>query len=431
MSIPLPFFSDASLEYGNHNPKEIISAAKSNGYSRTVIIDDSTMSAAIKYLDGSSSLGVGAIVGATVPVSCPEVEHLKWLKKNKSRCAKLKEISPNLIDYTILEKLNCITDILFGTIGRDDPLSSTPKKLRTSLNKLIHSGFICNHDTFFGTRLSSINEAFIKGNGIFNVIYEVICFIFDKKVAENLCDEKNLKIVTLTLQKLDFSYSLNRLTFVAKDLTGYYNLLSLVSRKAEIKSNNIKNNECEVEAISLSDIDKYRGGLIVIDTMTPRSFADDVCLFEDNKDDQCIKDVLNQIDYFGVSSFHSKEKIDYLKQSDIKAVPFPVSKLIQESDYDNYCIKVAIHRGESVFGRGFEAPERGGFINKHDDEIDSIKAFELDNLDIDFWDSIDNTEVKLGDVFLPSYDMPVIEIIKYGLTEHNVEFSFDDDDTEN
>lgn len=418
VSFPLPYLSDASLERGNNIPKEMLNAAKEFGYKRAALVDYKSMSAAVKHIDGARSLGLGAIGGATLPFSNVDLEVMQWEFSNRKEIKLITQEAPHLNTYSHLLKLRDVSKTLFGTLTDEDRFEQTPKKFRTAIDNLVASGVVSNDQPLAQGKVLTLNEAAIKQEGVTNIFFELITLLFPECIYREICETDKLVKIVKVVQSLDFSRTVNHLVFVSSSEKGYKNLMSLVSRLAEIESDNIINQKTTPIGVTFDDINKYREGIVVIDSLDDSTLAGDASFIDSNSKKTAIKEYFSTLDCLGVNSFTTKDNLSFANKSEIKKIPFPVAHYINKSDFFSYCTKVAIHKGECVFDREFVTPKQDGYIRHHDEEVKYLEELELDGFDINYWDSIEDVQVALGEVFLPNYDMPVVEVINYALKKN-------------
>ncbi len=411
MNLPLSIFSDASLELGNNNAKDMISAAKEAGYGRAALVDVDSMSAAVRFIGAAKKNEIGTVIGATLTVYSPGREELCWRHENKLVIKQLSQLLGIAEDHSFFCE-NSVKHLLNITSGslKNSLLETTVGKVRNAVKSM--------NEKFPEIDISSVPDVKKGNEGL--VLSKLLEVVLGEAFLIVETQDKWTDLVSV-LEHFTFGVPMGKLTFLAKTMTGYKNLMSLASMKAKRKHDNIKNKTCVKEAIHLDDISLYGDDVVVVDPMIKESLLGFIA--SEVKDPKERKAMFSQacditstmIDVLGVPYNANQSLLELLDQSDKKRIAFPTANYAKEEEYASYCVKVAVHRNERVNGVTFVPPEKSTFIHPFKDVHDYYKN-NADDIKIDatFWDNtIADTDVPLGEVHMPNYDMPVKEVVEH------------------
>jgi DNA-directed DNA polymerase III PolC len=428
MSIPISFFSDASLSMGNDIPSRMVEVAKKQGFKRTAIIDKDSMSSLIKYLDASKGLDVGNIVGVTLSVNIPKRDDLCWRIREESSLKTFSkalgvELLSSDFSYEIFHALKTTYSAFLTSLS--DP---TPGKIRNAIKK-VASDNILSEIYVDGNSAEDLSDSHIKQIGAGEVLRQILSQIMPegRNIWEN---EGSWSCLVATVKELNYDLPLSSLVFLASSSEGYKNLLSLASIKAKCKHDEINHEKSGPHALTIGDIKEYNEGVLVIDPLAPYSTLGGVS--EQIKDteikqkaiDISVSSLTGIVDYLGIPYLAKNSLIEIAKNVNLPLVPMPTAHYAEEEDYAAFCVKVAVHNGQIVTDFTSTKPEPEKSIPQQDLVLHYFKSLkeELDALQLEFWDSkVKDTAVTLGEVFLPSYDMPVEDVIIHAYSLENQE----------
>jgi DNA polymerase III alpha subunit len=407
MQIPLGIFSDASMSLGNDLPKTMVSAAKKQGYSRVALVDFDAMSAVVKFADSASKESLGAIVGATLSVSSPERDEAVWLLKNKILLARIESASGCLLSsYQAVSALKS-RFVAFHTVIT----KPTPLKVKNAIDLAVSNGWLSDSNT-----LASANSKSITSRGEITVLKHLLREVLppdNEKIIDNPhCWNK----IGSVLKKADVELPMGTLTFISKDEVGYKNLLSLASIKAQRKHKMIQDGSTQPLAINLQDIAKYKEGLFVFDDFSDRSLLGALAYY-DQLSAFLVRNeaALVCLDAVGIPYQLSDEMIARAESVGRMLIPYPSARYAEACDYEAYCVKVAVHNDQRVSDFTFEGPEEKTFIHPYKEVVEYYHSHP--SIERNFWEkTIPNTPLSLGEVHLPSYDMPVKDVIEYAFS---------------
>ena len=401
MNIPLSVYSDGSLELGNDTPSVLAKSAKKNGYSRIALIDNDSTSHLVSFLKATKEQSLSPIVGVTLTVQCEVYAQFYFLEKNKEIINSFKDkfgVSDVPSEFTAknIERSLSIMKVFNSSFS-----AVTIKKLSNAVDKVA--------DELTEEQLSEFKEINTKGN-------EKAAFEFALSSALSSCAPKNLiSLDDFTwyrsfIARFHLDYTEGKLVVVAKDSSGYRNVLRLTSLKAMKKRDNVKNGNKSSLGLTIDEIESDKEGVLVLDPMTEHSLMGSL-----NDADAVFDKWSRVIDVLGVGI--NSKKIDFIKEKGVKAIPFPVAHYADENDYESYCVKVAVHRGDVVGSLFFAPPKKDTFVRTYESAISYYESLDISQFDLNFWErEIKETEVPLGEVHLPNYDMPVKEVIEHGFS---------------
>lgn len=391
MPIPAFFYSDASFERGNDTPSEFVPAIKSNGYEQACLIDHNTTTSTIRFLDSAKSSDVGAIVGMTACVSCPERDHALWGLRNRANCLRLLE--------------------MIGVTGD----AATHNALLT------YDGLKRVDNAFTDNSLSSVA-------GKTRFVAE--CAEVIGASAERILDSEILQPFKKLLKHIDKALPHGELTFVAATETGYKNILTLNSGLGKHKSESIKQNADIPLALTIDDVERHMKDVFIVDGLDQNSYSAPFI-----EEGELLKSFAfySLIGVYGLPLNASEKTSKFVASQAGKVIaPFPQFRYAHAQDYDAFCVKVAVQRKENVNSFLFDKPDKSSLLVSHDIVSDYYKSkinALPDHYDFGFWDSVGNTPVTLGEIHLPNYDMPIQQVVQFAFDVEDKEApKFDSDD---
>lgn len=397
MNIPLSVFTDASFAKGNDLPKHMVSAAKKQGYTRVAIVDDNSMSAAVRFLDACKSNSVGGVVGVTLSVNTPIRDHMLWEEKNRNVRSKIAEdlgvpLDHSAVSYASLKKMLSMLRPFKTSLE-----APTVLKLNAALDSLKDEG----------SELSIPEDALTKGKE-----HTALRMVADQIL--NGLQSRSLKSLLDLLLQCDFELCHGKLMFFCGSLAGYKNILSLASLRAKNKQKNIQNGRSDSLALSLSDIVRFGEGVVVIDPMMEDSTLG-ACVSEQRMFGAALQEIAPYIKALGIPYTPDLSWLPMIAEWGVKCIPLPTASFANEDDYEAYCVKVAVHNDALIQDFRFKRPDRNGHVHSHEQIVSYYTDLsERLPIDLHFWDAqLPNTNVSLGEVHLPNYEMPVKEVIEH------------------
>lgn len=398
MQSPLFIYTDASFEVANDTAPVMAERAKEAGFDRVGIIDVNSASSVVRFVRKCSELDIGALVGATLEVSIPSRDKMLWSLKNQRAVKQFYqhiEVTPPspLCTYDEIEQL--VAAISSGQ-------RSKAKNKHDILNDKIA-------DVLSKRNLGDIH--------------------FKKMNADEL------KSAAIEAKYIDLKISHGTVTVVAESAEGYKSVLRLISIRSLNKQHNIKQGASEKPlALTWQDFEEEAKEVLLVDSLSDKSVLG---AFSGLKgvDERVIAELssISHIKNIGLDYPLTKSQSDWVERlaenlADKKFIPLPTAQFAIKENYSSYKIKVAVHRGVSVNDMNFIPPNRKKYIHSAKDVFSSIeKSSSSVNVDIDFWASIADTDVPLGNIDLPNYDMPVLEVINYAFELKNKEERFEEE----
>lgn len=416
MNIPLSVFTDASLAKGNDLPKHMVSAAKKQGYARAAIVDDNSMSAVVRFLDACKSNGIGGVVGVTLSVNTPIRDQLLWEENNRQVRSRIAtelgvSIEHPCLSYASLKKMLFLLKPFKTSLE-----SPTVLKLNAAIDTLQSEG----------VHFPIPEGTLVKGRE--HTVLQMVA----SQIHEGM-QAGSLKSLLDLLQLCNFELSHGKLMFFCGSLVGYKNILSLASLRAKKKQKNIQSGSSESLALGLSDIVRFGEGVVVIDPMMGDSTLG-ACASDQKMFGEALKEVAPYIKALGIPYATDLSWLPMIAEWGVKCVPLPTASFANEDDYEAYCVKVAVHNDALMNDFRFKRPDRNGHIHGHDQLVSYYTELsERLPIDLLFWDEqLPNTDVSLGEVHLPNYEMPVREVIEHAFAHFSsVPKTFDGEDDAN
>jgi DNA-directed DNA polymerase III PolC len=416
---------------GNNLPKDMVARAKENGFTRTAITDDDSMSAIIRYIQASKNEEMGAVAAATLSVYMPERDESSWIvreEKHFNKTLKLPEgtLYADIFTYHALSKAKVL--LVGFSSALNDP---TPRKIKNGLSKYRDEVGEFSSLLASGEDFNLMSDTDIKKRGA--------DVLFSELLAQHIPELKNVwdapgswhSFISM-IKSIDFNLPVGKLMFFAKSMEGYKNLLSLASLKAKRKHDSIAGVWVGPHAILWDEIETFKEDIVIIDPLEPYSVLGGVLHAGASKEEkQRILHAVSaqlkmHVDNIGIPYSANDEIIEWAKSSEFNAVPLVTAHFSEKQMYDEYCVKVAVHRSEIVTDFTFSKPNTQKYIPNKSDVDKYYSQTTLSFIDASFWeDQISNTQVPLGEVFLPSYDMQVIEVVKHAFKlKHSKEVDF-------
>lgn len=377
---PVLVFTDASFVGGNNTPKECIAEVKNAGYSHALIADNESVGALIQCYKQSQSSGAGFIAGATVQVFIEGRDSSLWYYKNRTAIqdffSAIKQATPDPESA-----FSVYTDVL--------DQSKDPEKLKA----LIAS--------------TDVTAAKFK--------------TLSKSIPKNPPSGK--------------------VTLVAKNIKGYFKLLKITSIRAINKHHNIHNPDMPGRLLcpTWEQIQSNLGDdLCALDTLKNGSVLFDAFHAEQHAEIWPLLDEYRQFCHISVSDHTSLELARKMHTGPY--IPLPIARYMKPEQLEEYRVKVAVHlKGEdleggsgkdkvSIFDPGAPAPDPKTCLlplEEWQSQFDNSDEF-----DHQFWQSIDNIRIPLGEVHLPNYDMDIKAVVSYAAALKKItppDFSSDDE----
>lgn len=366
------------------------------------VIDNDSTSALVRFVKESKNVDMSPIIGVTLTVYSEQRQQIVLEERNKKAFSFLYSLEVENVKFFSYSNLSRLKEyLLMMKTSINEP---TKEKLSKAISKF--------SDYLDENQMKSLKEINLKGREYQTLLALSQALVIDKGVSSYL-SQGNLIHFLNTVMSIDFNVESGKLVFIPKNEVGYKNILILASLKSIAKNKNIENNLDLPLAVTLEQIKEYREGVVVVDPYVDFSFLGGVS--EDARF-KLEEDSREFIDYIGVP--YNSHGVDYLKeQSKLPRIAFPIAHYAKEDEYESYCVKVAIQRDQLVNDFTFEKPNKESYIHNYDD-VESYFKKQIDNglsIDLSFWDeNIEPTKVSLGEVHLPSYDMPVKDVIEHG-----------------
>lgn len=403
MNIPLSVYSDGSLEWGNDTPAELAKNAKENGYTRLVLIDNDSTSHLVSFLKATKNNDISPIVGLTLTVQCPTRAHVAFLESNKAPIDSFKErfnlaSTPNLFEAAKLKEAEKLLKVFNSSFTEP-----TNKKLAAALPKV--------EEYLTQDELNEIKALNTKDNQV-NAFEMTLQKVSKLLIPQEVKSVGDFDWFRTFLSRLKYDQKESKLIVVAKNFTGYKEILQLASLKAIKKRECIKKEIKGSLGVTLEDLEGYKkddgsSNICVVDPLTNYSLLGGV-----SEKTEIYSKWGSVIDVFGVG-VHSGS-LDFVASSKKPSIPFPIAHYAKEESYESYCVKVAAHTDCEIRSLFFVPPKKDTYIKKYADIVEYYSSIDIDGFDPLFWDKhISTTNVPLGEVHLPVYDMPVKEVIEH------------------
>tara|TARA_Y100000310_G_scaffold99483_1_gene97290 strand:- start:10230 stop:14819 length:4590 start_codon:yes stop_codon:yes gene_type:complete len=434
MNFPLSIFSDASLEWGNDLPGKMVSTAKDRGYQRVALVDNDSMSAVVKFINATKEQDVGAIVGSTLTVYCQDRDEHLWSINAESQLSKLAGLfglnctpGEGVFSYASLSPLKAMIGALNSVMQ-----SSTPIKAKNALDKLISEGLISESMPLIGIEAGSVTAADIKKYDETKFLQQVFYSTLPEAAWPLVNSPSKWPELASLIKTLSFDLPMGKIMFYASSDAGYKQLLRLSSMKAKRKSASINASSKEPVALHFSDIvamsEEEGLEVKIVDPLTPYSVigalghsSEDKALIA-SRVQKVVSKYGTYIDAVGIPLGAGENVIYAAKESQLSVIPLPTAHFASKDDYDDYCVKVAVHRDEEVLGFLFKKPDEKAFIHENSSAVEFYQNIPGIKLNDSFWSTeVNNTPVTLGEVHLPNYDMPVKEVIEHAFSVKGIE----------
>ena len=400
MQSPLFVYTDASFEVANDTAQTMVEQAKEAGFKRVGIIDVNSASSVIKFIRKCSDLEIGAIVGATLEVSIPSRDKMLWALKNKRAIEQF---------YAHLEAV--------------PPAPSETYDEIEQLTKAVAAG----------QRSKAKNKH--------DVLNERLTEIFSQRNSGDVpfkrMSDAEIKSASIEAKYVNMELTYGTVTVVAKSTEGYQSVLRLMSIRSLNKHHNIHQGASEKPlAMTWDDFEQEAKDVLLVDPLSDFSVLGAFAEIDD-VDDSVLAELgsIPHISNIGLDYPLNKKQSSWVERlaenfSDKKFIPMPTAQFARKEDYTSYTIKVAVHRGVSIHDMDFIPPNKTKHIHQSSDVFTYMDESASNiALDVGFWDNIADTHVPLGNIDLPNYDMPVLEVINYAFELKGKEERFDDEDT--
>lgn len=368
MSYPVFILSDASLEQANNTPEQMVAQAKKQGFNSVCLVDINSMSATIRFAKACLKHEVSPLFGVTLTVSCPIRDNALWLIQNRKALSSLKlYFNENMHPYEHVKAM--MVELASARQGKGD------KKYKALLEKHLTP--------------DSFNEWSAKSKGA---------------------------SLNAALKSVSSPAQMGQVVFVAKEEKSYSKVLSLASWHAKVKRENVKNDQGLPEALTaeaLSTCVGDDGGVMVLDFWSRDGFSFPLY----SEDDHGGVDALNKSAFFScidALGYTEPEKIPDLGK---RRVIMPYANYTDESEYDAFVIKKAAHLKENIYAPSFIPPDSKLWLMPKG-VYESLAVTPKE--DASFYSDIVPFPLTLGEVHLPSYDMPVKDVVAYAFEKEGV-----------
>lgn len=368
---PVLIFTDASYSGGNNTPKECAAAIKNAGYSRFIVADEESVSAMIQAYKHAGANQLGLIAGVTLTVFVEKRDSAIWFYKYESAIK-----------------------AFFAIMSLETP---SPESAYIVYKNLLHE--------YRDEKSAELKEALSKSGAT----------VAQFRAAQKL---------------IGSNAPSGRVTLVAKDLEGYYRLLRIVSIRAINKHHNLHNPEQppRIPSATWEQIQVELGEhLVAIDTLRDNSVLHGA-IMSAQKD--AILPFLS--DYISCCELAISNADSLALANKIKPAPYiplPIARYMSASQLEDYRVKMAVHLKDkdleggsgtkkiSIYDPGAPTPDEKSCLM---DMTQWWSQFpDTSCFNNDFWHSVDSTSLPLGQVFLPNYDMDIIEVVNYAAQLNN------------
>lgn len=398
MQSPLFIYTDASFEVANDTATVMVEHAKDAGYDRVGIIDVNSASSVVRFVKKCADAQVGALVGATLEVSIPSRDKTLWALKNERAVNQL---------YSHVEVTPPPPSLIYDEI----------EQLIAAITSGQRSKAKNKHDILNG-KLSDIFSKRDLGEIHFKKMNDV-----------------ELKSAAIESKYIDLKLSHGTVTVVAESAEGYKSVLRLISIRSLNKQHNIKQGANEKPlALTWDDYENEAKDVLLFDSLSEKSVLGAFSGLN-GVDESVLSDLaaIPHIKNIGLDYPLTKSQSDWVGSlsknlPEKNFIPMPTAQFAQKESYSSYKIKVAVHRGVSINDMDFIPPNKEKYIHPSKDVFSYMEASSKKmDVDIDFWSDIADTDVPLGNIDLPNYDMPVLEVINYAYELKGKEERFTDE----
>jgi DNA polymerase III alpha subunit len=389
MAFPLIVHTDASLEYGNNTPAEMVERAVKTGYNRVLIADVNAMCANIKFLNQCKAHNVEPIVGAHVTVTLPLRDNTLWALRHHDVLSAFFAAagSPTLARAETYERIQACKEALekckkSKAAARFDVLNATLEELLSSVSLPSNEEALTDFVKYWFVRLKELPGL---------------------EMSEVLC--------------------------VAKNTEGYRSVMRIASLHSLHKYHNIHQPDAAPKALAAdwAELGEEKAHIAVVEPGTERgplsAFAPYLASGALSVSDfaALVGTLSSHLDAIGVSLGWMAGMTSYYDairpfQDDFMLIPTPIARYGHPDEYEAYCAKVSVHRGVPVTSLTFTPPPKSAHVSPVSEAQRAYAAWEEEmglSLMHGFWDAIAGTVVPLGEVHLPSYDMPVLDVVRY------------------
>lgn len=389
MRIPLFIHTDASFENANDTAKTMTAHAASNGYESVGIIDYNSSSAVVKFIKSCMANKVAPLIGCTLTIYSPSRDKLLWAFKNRLQ-----------------------VESLYSLFGMSPPSPECVFDQASELASLVVAA----------------NKS--KAKNVLATFEQSLFNLFGKKIAVT---SALIKSANIDVKSLSLELEPGHIVVLANSLVGYKSVLRLISVRALKKQENISNPDAPSKplAVTWDDIKTEGEEITVIDPLHGKSFIGALSLLKDEHVDYALRFVSKldvALDYFGLDyplSGSAKKLVEKVKSNfpKVGCLPFPTANFAKKEFYDDFVVKVAVQRGQTVVSPFFKKPDEQKYIHQSELVEEYYSQCKLDDPAFlhDYWDTVESVNVPLGNVELPNYDMPTLDVINYAFKLKSVE----------
>ena len=371
MSYPIFILSDASLEQANNTPGQMVAQAKKQGFQSVCLIDINSLSATIKFAKACMAEGVSPLFGVTLTVSCPTRDRALWLKMHRET------LQNNALTFNAdKHPFDHVTALMEGL-----PAAKKGKG---------------------DSRYQELLRAHLDDSAFY-------AWAPKSKAAE----------LTKILKAIAAPAPMGQVIFVAKQEQAYSKVMALASWHAKVRRENIREGASAPEALTadalaacIDEVEKV-DDVMVVDFWSRDGFSYPLSNGQDNTHIEGLTDSALFSRIHAIGSTEPKNVPSIGKQ----VIMFPFANYADESQYDEFVIKKAAHRKENIYSPDFVAPESRFWLMPQGVYETMACDVEADKL---FYSSIVPFALPLGEIHLPSYKMPVQDVVIYAFEHEGV-----------
>ena len=371
----LPFFvaTDHSYEHGGSSIQEYIESATAKNIKRLGIIDSNTMAGTINFVQSCRKAGIEHIVGVRLSVYHSEVSETMWKLKNQAMLNKV-----------------------VSTLGLPDDFDLPFTNWLLFLDSLL-----AYHTSTAKTKLDILGK---KLEGVVDVSNLTI-------------SPEIIKGLRPFIAKYDKVKPLFFVTAIAKSAKGYKSLLYLTSLKAKKVKDSHEGAEDFELALTLKELQTFNEDVVYVDGLEQDSLLG-VLVHNDIQAPQTLLTEYNESDYhLGISHSAKASVINYVKELELKCIPYSYARFSESYGFEDFCIKYSILTKKPYKSFLFNVPiSENDYLHSPADVEKGSRAAKKalkDKLQNDFWEAFPSTDVTLNKVVLPNCDIPENEVSEY------------------